>query len=109
MGRGLAGENVSEEVLGELGKDLDRLRTVTDRFSKIGSDPELGVADLGRFTGETMAYLERRMPRAGPLTSGFLMSQSRWPSTLPCSAGCSRTSPRTRWTPWKVRGRWGFA
>lgn len=60
----LRSENVSEEVLGELGKDLDRLRTVTDRFSKIGSDPELGVADLGRFTGETMAYLERRMPRA---------------------------------------------
>jgi len=60
----LQGEGVSDEVLGELGKDLDRLRTVTDRFSKIGSDPELGVADLAEFVGETMAYLERRMPRA---------------------------------------------
>lgn len=60
----LRGEGVSEEVLGELGKDLDRLRTVTDRFSKIGSDPELGVDDLGAFVTETMGYLERRMPRA---------------------------------------------
>jgi len=60
----LRGEGVSEEVLGELGKDLDRLRTVTDRFSKIGSDPELGVDDLGTFVTETMGYLERRMPRA---------------------------------------------
>ncbi len=60
----LRGEGVSEEVLGELGKDLDRLRTVTDRFSKIGSDPELGVHDLGLFVADTMGYLERRMPRA---------------------------------------------
>ena len=60
----LRGEGVSEDVLGELGKDLDRLRTVTDRFSKIGSDPELGVDDLGAFVTETMGYLERRMPRA---------------------------------------------
>lgn len=60
----LRGEGVSEEVLGELGKDLDRLRTVTDRFSKIGSDPELAVHDLGLFVMDTMGYLERRMPRA---------------------------------------------
>ena len=60
----LRGEGVSEEVLGELGKDLNRLRTVTDRFSKIGSDPELAVHDLGLFVMDTMGYLERRMPRA---------------------------------------------
>lgn len=57
-------EGVDETVLAELGKDLDRLRTVTDRFSKIGSDPELSPGDLGAFIRETMAYLERRMPRA---------------------------------------------
>ena len=57
-------EGVAEEVLGELEKDLGRLRTVTDRFSKIGSEPELVIGDLGAFVGETMAYLERRMPKA---------------------------------------------
>lgn len=60
----LRAQGVSEEVLVELEKDLDRLRTVTDRFSKIGSDPELRVADLAVFVGEVMAYLERRMPKA---------------------------------------------
>lgn len=59
----LRSEGVDESVLTELGKDLDRLRTVTDRFSKIGSDPELSAADLADFMSETMAYLERRMPK----------------------------------------------
>ena len=60
----LRSEGVDEAVLMELGKDIDRLRTVTDRFSKIGSEPELAPGDLGAFVSETMAYLERRMPRA---------------------------------------------
>jgi signal transduction histidine kinase len=60
----LRAEKVDEAVLTELGKDLDRLRTVTDRFSKIGSEPELFKGELGQFVGETMVYLERRMPKA---------------------------------------------
>jgi signal transduction histidine kinase len=60
----LRSEGVAEEVLSELGKDLDRLATVTDRFSKIGSEPELTSGDLRAFVSETMVYLERRMPRA---------------------------------------------
>ena len=60
----LRSEGVDEAVLTELGKDLDRLRTVTDRFSKIGSDPELTPADLSAFVRETRAYLQRRMPKA---------------------------------------------
>ena len=64
----LRGEEVAEDVLAELEKDIGRLRTVTDRFSKIGSDPELTVEDLGAFVGETMAYLQRRMPKAVTFT-----------------------------------------
>lgn len=60
----LRAEEVDESVLSELGKDVDRLRTVTDRFSKIGSDPELTMGDIGLFVGDTMAYLQRRMPKA---------------------------------------------
>ena len=60
----LRSEGVDESVLSELEKDLDRLRTVTDRFSKIGSDPELASGDLSSFVLETMAYLELRMPKA---------------------------------------------
>lgn len=60
----LRSEGVDEAVLVELEKDLDRLRTVTDRFSKIGSEPELSEQDLSAFVQETMGYLQRRMPRA---------------------------------------------
>jgi signal transduction histidine kinase len=64
----LRSEEVAEDVLVELEKDIGRLRTVTDRFSKIGSDPELTMDDLGAFVGETMAYLQRRMPKAVTFT-----------------------------------------
>ena len=60
----LRSEGVEEDVLVELEKDLGRLRTVTDRFSKIGSDPELTSGDVAGFIRDTMAYLERRMPKA---------------------------------------------
>ncbi len=56
-------EGVDESVLKELGKDLERLRTVTDRFSKIGSDPELAPNDLVAFIGDAMSYLQPRMPK----------------------------------------------
>ena len=55
---------VSEDVLGELGKDLDRLRTVTTASPRLVPTRSWGVDDLGAFVTETMGYLERRMPRA---------------------------------------------
>ena len=51
------------EVLGELGKDLDRLRTVTDRFSKIGSDGT-GCGRPRPVHRRDDGDLERRMRRA---------------------------------------------
>jgi hypothetical protein len=42
--------------------DLERLRKVTDRFSKIGSAPELGTVDLGPILERTVAYFRRRLP-----------------------------------------------
>ena len=45
-------EGVEEEMLVELEKDLGRLRTVTDRFSKIGSEPELTVGPRGVHQGD---------------------------------------------------------
>ena len=34
-------ENVSDDTLQEMTKDIDRLQTITERFSKIGSIPKL--------------------------------------------------------------------
>jgi len=39
-------ENVDKTVIDEMTKDITRLSTVTDRFSKIGSSPELIEVNL---------------------------------------------------------------
>ena len=36
----------NEKIVQELGKDVDRLRLVSDRFGKIGSTPHLEEMDL---------------------------------------------------------------
>jgi signal transduction histidine kinase len=56
-------QGLDPKVIVELNKDLDRLQTVTDRFSKIGSEPELHAGDLGEFVQASMGYMQPRMPR----------------------------------------------
>lgn len=56
----LKSENVNPEYIGEMEKDISRLETITDRFSKIGSMPKLEVCDLVEETTTTFNYLKRR-------------------------------------------------
>lgn len=51
------------EVFDELEKDIDRLNLVADRFSKIGSTPELKVANLSQSIEDVLEYMKRRAPR----------------------------------------------
>lgn len=51
------------EILDELGKDIDRLNLVADRFSKIGSAPELKPANVYEQIEEIRVYMQRRAPR----------------------------------------------
>ena len=51
------------EIVVELEKDIDRLGYITDRFSKIGSDPELSAHNLTTLTHNIFEYMERRAPR----------------------------------------------
>ncbi|MGY8885475.1 MAG: sensor histidine kinase, partial [Flavobacteriales bacterium] len=53
-------ENVNQEYIKEMEKDIDRLETITDRFSKIGSIPKLIKSDLVAETKDAFAYLQRR-------------------------------------------------
>ena len=46
-----------------MGKDLQRLETITHRFSKIGSVPELKEEDVREATLAAVAYLQSRSPR----------------------------------------------
>jgi len=47
----------------EMEEDLKRLNKVTDRFSKIGSRPELVEIDLQPIIERTVAYFHKRLPR----------------------------------------------
>ena len=44
----------------EIEKDIARLNLITDRFSKVGSDPELISSDLTSVVRETVTYLQKR-------------------------------------------------
>lgn len=53
-------ENVSETILVEIEKDIKRLQTITDRFSKIGSEPALEKKDIIAETHNSFDYLKSR-------------------------------------------------
>lgn len=50
------------EVVNELDKDVERLKLVSDRFSKIGSQPQLLPADLVPLVTSMVDYMRRRAP-----------------------------------------------
>lgn len=53
-------ENINQDYVLEMGKDIQRLETITDRFSKIGSVPKLERCDLVSETKSTFHYLQNR-------------------------------------------------
>ena len=59
----LKAENVAESTTLEIEKDIERLQTITDRFSKIGSEPKLENQDIIAATRETFDYLQSRFSK----------------------------------------------
>ena len=53
-------EKEKSEPLDEMEKDIERLQVITDRFSKVGSLPELQPKDIVDETRKTLQYLEKR-------------------------------------------------
>jgi len=53
-------ENVDPSYIIEIEKDITRLQTITDRFSKIGSIPKLEQTDIVKATTEAYEYLKLR-------------------------------------------------
>ncbi len=58
----LKDRNVDPAALNEMRKDVDRLEVVTERFSKIGSAPELTPEKLYHTLRATVLYLRPRLP-----------------------------------------------
>ena len=56
-------DNEDETTVAENEKDINRLQTITDRFSKIGSEPVLEQKNVITETQETFDYLQSRFSK----------------------------------------------
>lgn len=57
------GNDAQLEIIGELSNDVDRLELVADRFSKIGSAPDLEKTNVFERIERCMIYMKRRAPK----------------------------------------------
>jgi len=57
------------EIIRDMEGDTRRLEKIADRFSKIGSKPDLRAENLGEVIGKVIAYFERRIPQSGKRVS----------------------------------------
>jgi signal transduction histidine kinase len=56
-------DNVDETTIAEIEKDINRLQTITDRFSKIGSEPILERLNIIEETEQSFDYLKSRFSK----------------------------------------------
>jgi len=59
----LRSKQVDEKTISEISRDLGRLETVTERFSKIGATPKLEQADVNLVIKNTLIYLKSRLSK----------------------------------------------
>lgn len=57
------------EIVRDMEGDTRRLEKIADRFSKIGSKPDLREENLAEVIGKVIAYFERRIPQTGKRVS----------------------------------------
>ena len=56
----LKSQNVAPDLMPEMEKDVNRLRTIAERFSKIGSKPEKEKISLNEVLDNALAYMQKR-------------------------------------------------
>jgi len=59
----LKADDAAETTIVEIEKDIDRLQTITERFSKIGSEPKLENKDIIEETFQSYDYLQSRFSK----------------------------------------------
>ena len=64
----LMAQAVDPMVVQEMGKDIQRLEMIADRFQKIGSSPKLEPCDLGVLVMKAVAYLQPRISKGVSLS-----------------------------------------
>ncbi|MDR0832825.1 MAG: HAMP domain-containing histidine kinase [Candidatus Symbiothrix sp.] len=54
-------KEIEQHLLDEMDKDVQRLKTIAERFSKIGSEPELQLMDVREPINHAVSYMQRRI------------------------------------------------
>lgn len=54
---------IEESFAGEIEKDVERLNRIAERFSKIGSNPDLHPTSVQRVVTDSVSYLQNRISR----------------------------------------------
>ncbi len=64
----LRSQPIDQNAVDEMGNDLSRLMKVVERFSKIGSETVLSLANVNEVVGSSVNYFRSRIPRNVTLT-----------------------------------------
>jgi signal transduction histidine kinase len=64
-------ENIPPEILKELTKDTERLHEIAQRFSKVGSAPELQSDNIYQVLSDSVEYLRKRISSKIELNTSF--------------------------------------
>ena len=76
-------QNIAPASVDEMEKDVDRLTVITERFSKVGSLPELHNHDVAQATEEAILYLKKRSSQLILWTWDIPLNEIRIPINLP--------------------------
>jgi len=76
-------QNIAPASLDEMEKDVDRLSVITERFSKVGSLPELNNHDVVQATEEALLYLKKRSSQLIQWTWKLPQNEIQIPINLP--------------------------
>lgn len=71
----LKGMDVDASVAQEIGKDVNRLQTIANRFSKIGSKPECTPVALNEVIDNALSYMRGRVSRRVNITCHYEKEQ----------------------------------
>ena len=63
MGRNIKNKEGMNEISREINKDVHRLQTITERFSKVGSKPKLAKENIFELLSKTVDYLQDRLSK----------------------------------------------
>ena len=76
-------QKIAPASVDEMEKDVDRLTVITERFSKVGSLPELHNHDVAQATEEAILYLKKRSSQLILWTWDIPLNEIRIPINLP--------------------------